>query len=135
MRVLLDKAVGNLTDPVIEPVSRIEIAAIAFAKVVMKRGSQRQLCATKAIDRLPVVPHGEQSGVLVLCPQRRQQRRTLRGDILKLIHQYVFPGADKTTFFQNNDRLMNQAGKINGVFCFQGSFPRLKQRCHQLHPL
>ena len=68
MRVLLDKPVGDLTDPVIEAVGGIEIAAIALAKVVVERRGQRQLRAAKAVDRLPVIPYGKQGGVLILRP-------------------------------------------------------------------
>jgi hypothetical protein len=39
-RVLLNKPVGDLADPVIETVGGIEILAIAFAKIVMERRGQ-----------------------------------------------------------------------------------------------
>jgi hypothetical protein len=74
MRILLDKTVGDFADSVVKAVGRIQVAAVAVAKVVVEGGGKRQLCAAKAINSLPVVANGKQRGVFILRPQCCQQR-------------------------------------------------------------
>ena len=89
----------------------------------------------ETVDSLPVIAHGKQRRVFILRPQRRKQRSALRRDILKLIHQNVFPRADEAPFLQNDNGLMDQPRKIDRVFVFQRGFPRFQHRRHQLNPL
>ena len=68
VRVLLDKAVGDFTNPGIEAVGRVQIAAVPFAKIVVEHGRQRKLCPAEAIVGLPVVAHRKQRRMLILRP-------------------------------------------------------------------
>ncbi|MNC58930.1 hypothetical protein D3C75_1086990 [compost metagenome] len=78
MRVLLYKAVGHFTDPIVKTVGGIQRTLIANAKVLGKGGGQRQLCPAETVNRLPIIADRKQAGLLVLLTQRRQQLRTLR---------------------------------------------------------
>ena len=107
MWVLLNKTVGNFTNPRVEAVGGVQIAAIAFPKIVVKGRRERKLRPAETVDSLPVIAHGKQRRVFILRPQRRKQRSALRRNILKLIHQNVFPRADEAPFLQNDNGLMD----------------------------
>ncbi|CAH0327002.1 hypothetical protein SRABI106_04859 [Rahnella aquatilis] len=135
IRVLLHKLIGNFTDAVIEPVSRIQCALRSFAKIVSKRRGQGQLRTDETVNRLPVVPHSKQTGMFVKFTQGRKQQCTLGGNVLEFIHQNMLPRADKTPFFQNIDCLMDKPGKVHCALFFQCRFPGFHQRCHQTNTL
>lgn len=76
----------------------------------------------ETVDSLPVIAHGKQRRVFILRPQRRKQRSALRRDILKLIHQDVFPRADEAPFLQNDNGLMDQPRKSTAFSSFSAVF-------------
>jgi hypothetical protein len=47
MRILLDKSIGDFTNACVETIGGIQRAQIAFAKIVMKRGGQRECAPLK----------------------------------------------------------------------------------------